>query len=385
MLHRLLRCCLILAVLQAALAQADAPTAHAYASVLRVVVTRTDGSQELGSAVALAGERLVTNCHVLRNAARIAIHLSDGIHEARAEQRDAYRDLCFLTLPGHAAPPLAMIELGATRVGLEVVAVGYPGGEFATRAGKVVGLHACECDGGKVIQTSAPFDLGASGGGLFDRQGRLVGILTFKARTGGDFHFALPVGWLRYLAEQPVTASDTRKPDAGQTFWELPGRESGYFLAACDLGASQNWRALQRLAEEWCEQEPNNPEAWMAMGRALRGQSQIEAAVTAFQKVLMLDSTHAEAKWALQVLELDLGRALFSPEALWEPVPFFSPTRHDHENNCIAVRHRSGAVSFTGPGRRTRHQGRRATHPGDRRPGARHLYPGTQARTRAQP
>jgi S1-C subfamily serine protease len=321
MLHRLFRCCLVLAVLQAALAQADAPTADAYASVLRVEVTRTDGSRELGSAVALAGERLVTNCHVLRNAARIAIQLPDGVREARAEQRDAYRDLCFLTLPGHAAPPLAMIELGATRVGLEVVAVGYPGGAFATRPGKVIGLHACECDGGRVIQTSAPFDRGASGGGLFDWQGRLVGILTFKARTGGDFHFALPVGWLRHLAEQAGAAGDTGKTDAGQTdvgqtFWELPGKESGYFLAACDLGASQNWRALQRLAEEWCEQEPNNPEAWMAMGRALRGQERIEAAVAAFQKVLMLDSTHAEAKWALQVLELDLGRTLLSPEAL---------------------------------------------------------------------
>lgn len=53
----------------------------------------------------------------------------------------------------------------------------------------IVGLHHCECDGGRVVQTSADFDRGASGGGLFDRQGRLVGILTFKASSGGNFHF----------------------------------------------------------------------------------------------------------------------------------------------------------------------------------------------------
>lgn len=278
--------------------------------VLRVEVTRTDGVRELGSAVPLAGDRLATNCHVLRDAARIEVWVDGQPRQAKTDLRDAYRDLCFLTLPSFDAPPTPMIELGETRVGLEVVAVGYPAGEFAVSRGTVIGLHACECDGGRVIQTSAPFAGGASGGGLFDRDGRLVGILTFKAREGGNFHFALPVGWLRHMAERRLDALDVR-----QTFWEAPGKESGYFLAACDLGAKENWHALHRLAEAWREQEPNNPEAWMALGRALRGRDRLEAAAAAFQKVLMLDSTHAEARWALQVLELDLGRGLQASES----------------------------------------------------------------------
>jgi len=276
--------------------------------VLKIVVTRGDGVQELGSAVPLAGDRLVTNCHVLRDATRIEVRLEGEVRQARADLRDAYRDLCFLTVPGYQAEPTPMIDIGQTRVGLSVVAVGYPGGEFAVSPGKIVGLHACECDGGKVIQTSAPFDRGASGGGLFDRQGRLVGILTFKAKSGGNFHFALPVGWLRHMAERRI------EPIGGSaTFWETPGKESGYFLAACDLGAKQNWRPLSRLASEWSEQEPNNPEAWMALGRARLGLRQSDAAVAAFQRVLMLDSTHAEAKWALQQLEFELGRSLMEP------------------------------------------------------------------------
>lgn len=64
--------------------------------------------------------------------------------------------------------------------------------------GRIIGLHY-ECDGERVIQTSAAFDRGTSGSGLFDRQGRLVGLLTFKAKAGGNFHFALPVGWLRHM------------------------------------------------------------------------------------------------------------------------------------------------------------------------------------------
>jgi len=278
--------------------------------VLKVVVTRTDGVRELGSAVPLAGERLVTNCHVLRDAARIEVERDGQSWPAHADRRDTYRDLCFLTVPGLHADPTPMIEIGKTRVGLGVVAVGYPGGDFAATRGKIIGLHACECDGGKVIQTSAPFDHGASGGGLFDSQGRLIGILTFKSKSGGNFHFALPVGWLRHIADNPIAPPLSTR----ETFWEQPGKESGYFLAACDLGAKKNWRTLNKLASKWSEQEPNNPEAWMALGRARLGLGQSEAAVSAFQKVLMLDSTHAEAKWALQELEFELGRSLIDPD-----------------------------------------------------------------------
>lgn len=280
------------------------------ARVHQVAVTRIDGSEELGSAVALTGERLVTNCHLLRDAARIEVRVDGMARQAQADQRDSYRDMCFLKVPGYQVEPIAMVEVGETRVGMEVVAVGYPRGEFAVRPGRIIGLHHCECDGGRVIQTSADFDRGASGGGLFDLRGRLVGILAFKARSGGDFHFALPVGWLRHVA----TAGTSRA--GGPTFWEQPGHGSAYFLAACDLGAQHNWQSLERLAQEWCGQEPDNPEAWMALGRAKREMGQTEGAVEAFQRVLMLDSTHAEAQSALQELEFELGRSLALPGRL---------------------------------------------------------------------
>jgi hypothetical protein len=310
------------------------------ARVYKLVATQADGTTELGSAVPLGGERLVTNCHVLRQAVRIEVHVDGAAMRAETDRRDTYRDMCFVTLPGLAAPPMPMIEVGETRVGLDVVAAGWPGGALAVSRGRIIGLHHCECDGGKVIQTSAAFDRGASGGGLFDRQGRLVGILTFKAKAGGNFHFALPVGWLRHTAmdaPQPLSSrlpghpkndlapsgsgsAGFAEPGAPLTdtpaFWEKPGRESGYFLAACDLGAQKKWLSLQRLGQEWTRQEPDNPEAWMALGRADLGMGQAERAVAAFQRVLMLDSTHAEAGWALRELEFDLDRTIGEPDSL---------------------------------------------------------------------
>jgi len=279
--------------------------------VLKVVATRTDGSKEFGSAVSIAGDQLVTNCHVISGASRIEVELAQGSYLATVDLRDSYRDLCFLKLPGYQAEPVSMIASGQIHVGQDVVAAGFTNGTYTVSRGRIVGLHTCECGGGKVIQTSAPFGRGASGGGLFDSQGRLVGILTFKSKNGGNFHFALPVGWLRQLADHRL---ETLGPD--ESFWKRPGKESGYFLVACDLGEKKAWRSLLSLASEWRERETSNPEAWMALGRAHRGLGQSEAAVANFQRALMLDSTHAEAQWALQELELELGRSLTEPGRL---------------------------------------------------------------------
>ncbi|HQT00052.1 MAG: hypothetical protein B7Y26_13215 [Hydrogenophilales bacterium 16-64-46] len=285
-----------LLALSACAAQADqAWKTH----VARVVVERNDGMRETGSAVALAGDRLVTNCHVIEHAARIEIELGERTLYAKADAGDRYRDLCFLRADGLDASPVPSITIGDTRVGLDVVAAGFPGGRYTLNPGRIVGLHTCECDGGKVIQTSAPFDRGASGGGLFDAHGRLVGILTFKSRGGGNFHFALPLGWLRHLASQPLDSITGES-----SFWASAGKESGYFLAACGLGERQAWRELAALTEEWREREPYNPEAWMATGRAYQGLGRADDALTAYRHVLQLDSTHGEAQWAVQQIEL---------------------------------------------------------------------------------
>jgi S1-C subfamily serine protease len=71
--------------------------------------------------------------------------------------------------------------------------------------GRVVALHSFA--GGQVIQVSAPFRMGASGGGLFDDQGRLVGILTFYRLSGDDaLFFAVPVDWVDDTARREFKA-----------------------------------------------------------------------------------------------------------------------------------------------------------------------------------
>lgn len=274
--------------------------------VLKIDVVRIDGKKELGSGVLIAPERLLTNCHVVHNASQIKVSRGEESWLASADVGDTFRDLCVLKLPGHPGKPPPIAEPSSTKVGQAVYAAGYSGGKFTVKKGQIKGLFTCACDGGKVIQTSAEFDPGASGGGLFNANGELIGILTFKSHSGGIFHFAIPVGWMKQLSTLPPPSSI---PDQGP-FWESPSRSSGYFLAACDLSAKRKWRDLSRLSQEWVREDPYNPQAWMALGRADLGLKRLRDAAGNFQKVLELDPSHAEALWELQQLELELGESL---------------------------------------------------------------------------
>lgn len=273
--------------------------------VVKVDVVRTDGTREYGSGVLIAPERLLTNCHVLRKASQIRATQGEKSWPASLDMGDSYLDLCLLKLPGHPGKPPPIAEADAARVGESVYAAGYSRGRLSIHKGEIKALYTCPCASGEVIQTSARFDHGASGGGLFNAEGELVGILTFKSHEGGIFHFAIPVGWMKQMSGIPAS----RVPDQWP-FWENLSRDSGYFLAACDLSAHRKWRDLSQLTREWVHAEPDNPEAWMASGRANVGLKRPREAAEDFQKALELDPTHWEALLELQRLERELGESL---------------------------------------------------------------------------
>lgn len=265
--------------------------------VLKIDVVRTDGKRETGSGVLIAPEHLLTNCHVVRQASRITASRDKASWPASVDTGDSYRDLCLLRLPGYPGTPPPIAGPDTTRVGQSVYAAGYSGGRFTISQGQIKALFSCPCsDVGKVIQTSAQFSPGASGGGLFNAEGALVGILTFKSHEGGIFHFAIPIAWMAQLSTFGVNGAGP--------FWEDPSSSHGYFLAACDLSAHRKWQDLSRLSREWVQEEPGNPEAWMASGRANLGLKRLPEAAGDFRKALSLDPTHAEAARELQRLEL---------------------------------------------------------------------------------
>jgi serine protease Do len=264
----------------------DEPAAHASERVFKLSVLQADGTRDSASATLIAPGKLVTNCHVTRGARRIELVQGDGRLAAEQIAADAPRDVCLLAVAGLDVPDKPIGAANALAIGQRVYAIGYPGGRAqAITQGSVLALH--DFEGGQVIRTDAAFEPGQSGGGLFDRDGNLVGILTFKSAQGGGFHFAVPAEWLARIGES------SPKSDTARAFWERPSKQQPAFLRAAALESAQDWRALLKLGRQWVSDEPANAEAWMARAKGAHhhGKNADEAALAYREAARLRDNT----------------------------------------------------------------------------------------------
>lgn len=172
-----------------------------------VWAVRTFDAQErplrAGSAVVIAPGRLVTTCHVLAKASNFVVKRDNVTYGATLEYPDPGRDLCQIKVANFTATPVALAPAGGARVGQRVYAIGNPRGlENTLSEGLLSGLRGGDGEA-RLLQTTAVIASGSAGGGLFDSDGRLLGITTFAARDGGNLNFAMPA---EFLAELPARA-----------------------------------------------------------------------------------------------------------------------------------------------------------------------------------
>lgn len=150
------------------------------AQVLRIEVKHNNGSHGLGSAVVIAKDQVITNCHVVADAKNIKVLSHGEALSASAIKPDWYHDLCILTVENLEAPIARMGASKLLKYDTPIFTVGYP--DKTTQPintfGKVKGLFPM--DDSYIIRATSTFKLGASGGGMFDEAGHLVGIITLK-------------------------------------------------------------------------------------------------------------------------------------------------------------------------------------------------------------
>jgi serine protease Do len=265
------RAALTLSLLACASAWADPGRAQVFKlapSLARVEARTTSGGYAFGTAVAIAPDRVVTNCHVTREAQAIFVVKGGLRWNARAQLPDVDHDLCLLWVPGLDARAVPLAASADLRVGQRVAAIGYGGATgIQVSIGDVTSLHVL--DDGRVIRSSAAFTGGASGGGLFNEDGRLVGILSFRLPAKGAFYFAMPVEWLRETALGLSRYRPVAPLGEARSFWERARTEQPYFMRATTLEAAQNWPELLRLTDAWVEAEPGNPDPQEFRNKAL--------------------------------------------------------------------------------------------------------------------
>ncbi|HEV8646616.1 MAG TPA: serine protease [Burkholderiales bacterium] len=238
------------------------------AAVFKLSALDGTGKVKVGSAVLIAPGKLLTTCHVARDAESLQVHRGDARLTAKPDFVDIEHDLCVLSAPDLLESVPAEIAIpGDLKVGDEVLAVGYPrGGKLALSKGRLKALHRYGAV--RVLQVSAPFDQGQSGGALFNSMGRLVGITAFKTVSGGDFHFALAFDG----SNGEVFTRQANVPDGAShktAFWERARHAQPLFLRAASLEADRDWKALLGVAQEWTASDATNSASWFALSRAL--------------------------------------------------------------------------------------------------------------------
>ena len=169
--------------------------------------------QSLGSGVIVdASGQVVTNHHVIANAAAIRVQLADGREaDAKVIGRDPDTDLALLRIDLRDLPAMELGRSSALRVGDIELAIGNPLGLSATVTQGIVSATGRGQLGVAVfenfIQTDAPINVGNSGGALINTRGELVGINTaIIARNLGveGIGFAIPVDLVRGVVGELV-------------------------------------------------------------------------------------------------------------------------------------------------------------------------------------
>jgi len=168
----------------------------------------------LGSGLIInADGSIVTNNHVVGEAAKVEVTLQDGSkYTAKIVGRDKRTDLAVLKIDaGKALPYVSLGNSDAAEIGDWVVAVGNPfglGGSVTTGIISARGrdIHAGQFD--DFLQIDAPINRGNSGGPTFDLSGQVIGINTaIYSPNGGSvgIGFAVPSN----VAKKVVEAIET--------------------------------------------------------------------------------------------------------------------------------------------------------------------------------
>lgn len=180
----------------------------------------------LGSGVVINADKgyVVTNNHVVNNATKIKVQLSDGRRfDAKVIGTDPRSDIALIQLKNaKGLTAIKIADSGNLQVGDYAVAIGNPYGLGETVTSGIVsalgrsGLNIENYE--NFIQTDAAINRGNSGGALVNLNGELIGINTaILAPDGGNIGigFAIPSNMVTNLTKQIIEFGQVRRGELG--------------------------------------------------------------------------------------------------------------------------------------------------------------------------
>lgn len=273
---------------------------------------------KFGSGVAVSSDSVVTNQHVVEGAFRYQVRQGQRRWEGTITHVDPAHDLCRLLVWGLKVSG-ASIRLASTlEMGERVYAVGASEGlELTSSEGVISGLHPY--DHTRLIQTTAPISQGSSGGGLFDSEGRLVGITTVFIRTGQNLNFALPSDWVISLERHPIH----------EDILKQKGNAEIFSLLAATFDLRKNPQEGIPLIRQAITLSPDEPNLWYYLGWFQFYSNDYLNATGSLKRAISLGASHAESWFYLASSYSATNRAdkayeCFKKSLQLNPEPFVS-------------------------------------------------------------
>jgi len=172
------------------------------------------------------GKYVITNHHVIANTGKIAIRNGNGeVRTARVIKIARDDDLAILELskPFPDTYSIPYSQMNDARTGRAAVVMGFPmagiiGWQQPSLTEGIVSKSSGFNDNPNTFQITSKMNKGNSGGPIFDRQGRLIGIAVAKLNTTKiyeqkgslpeDVNLAIKVGRLLKFLDIPVNTSE---------------------------------------------------------------------------------------------------------------------------------------------------------------------------------
>lgn len=229
-------------------------------------------SEGAGSGVIISEDGYIaTNHHVIDGAGSIKVTTTDGTeYDAKLVATDEKTDLAVLKIEANGLKAASFADSSKAVVGQLAVAIGNPLGELGGTVtdGIVSALDrevTIDNKTMRLMQTSAAVNPGNSGGGLFDGDGNLIGIINAKT-SGSDVEglaFAIPANTVKevvgelidngYVTGRPVIGINVTEIDEMSAMMQYRGQYApGVYVAesTADNGLEAGDRIISINGEE---------------------------------------------------------------------------------------------------------------------------------------
>ena len=203
-----------------------------------------------GSGVILTTDGyIVTNYHVVEGAQQVTVTLhDDSTYTATVVGSDQQSDIALLKIDATGLTPAVLGDSDSVQVGEVVIAVGNPMGTLGGTVtdGIVSALNrdiSVEGNEMTLMQTSAAISPGNSGGGLFNTNGELIGIVNAKYsdEDAEGLGFAIPVNTMKTVVQDLLeNGYVTGRPALGITVITVGDVQTAMQYGVSSLGVYVN-------------------------------------------------------------------------------------------------------------------------------------------------